>query len=206
MPPGPVWVWLLTIALVFIVGILVGVGRFLDRRHLPSTPADAALVFGTGVPWKAESRLRTALWLHERGHARHFIVSGGVPMNEEPSLTEAEWLRARLIAHGVPADRVHMENRATNTAENVELAWPIMEALGVRSIVLVMSDFEGIRAHLTATRAWLGRGLAIDDWHARSNGHWHRWTWWLTREGWRLTWYTVPRLFRYRLLPYLRQR
>jgi len=206
MPLGPVWVWILAIALVSVICGLVGIGRFLDRRSLPSTPADAALVFGTGVPWKAESRLRAALWLHERGLACHFIVSGGVPMKEHPSMTEAEWLRARLIDRGVAPERVHMENRATNTAENVELAWPIMDALGVRSVVLVMSDFEGIRAHLTARRAWVGRGLRIDDWHARSEGHWHPWTWWLSPEGWHLTWYTVSRLFRYRLLRYLRQR
>jgi hypothetical protein len=66
-----------------------------------------------------------------------------------------------------------------------------------------MSDFEGIRAHLTARRAWIGHDIEVYDVHAASVGHWNPWTWWLTPEGWRLTWYTVPRLFRYRLLSYL---
>jgi hypothetical protein len=65
-----------------------------------------------------------------------------------------------------------------------------------------MSDFEGLRAHLTAKRAWQGQGIAIYDCHAPSTGHWNPWTWWLTREGRSLTWYTVSRLFRYRLWPY----
>ena len=40
--------------------LLAGVGVFLNRRKLPSTPVDVALVFGTGLDWKAESRVRAA--------------------------------------------------------------------------------------------------------------------------------------------------
>jgi uncharacterized SAM-binding protein YcdF (DUF218 family) len=182
---------------------LVAVGLFLDRRRLPATPADAALVFGTGLEWKATTRWRTAARLYDEGRVTHLVVSGGVRM-KQGTLTEAAWLAERLVEHGVPPDRIFPEDRATNTAENVEFSRPILEARGFTSVVLVMSDFEGIRAHLTAKRAWLGRGIAIFDCHARSTGHWHPLTWWTSREGWHLTWYTVSRLFRYRLLRYLR--
>jgi uncharacterized SAM-binding protein YcdF (DUF218 family) len=184
-------------------GLLAAVGLFLNRRKLPDQPADAALVFGTGLDWKAETRVRAAVAAYNRGLARHLIVSGGVPMPGLGGVTEAEWFRARLLAHGVPSDRIHVENRATNTAENVEFAMPILIAHGWTRVLLIMSDFEGIRAHLTARRAWFGQGMTIYDGHATSTGHWNAWTWWLSREGWHLTWYTVPRLFRYRLVPYL---
>jgi uncharacterized SAM-binding protein YcdF (DUF218 family) len=181
----------------------VGLGIAFDRRRLPSTPADAALVFGCGQEWKVNARLQMALQVYRTDVARHLVVSGGVPMPDGSGLTEAEWLAARLVEAGVPASAVSLENRATNTHENAAFALPMLEALGCRRVVLVMSDFEGIRAHLTARRAWLGRGIEIFDCHAPSPGHWNRWTWWTHPEGWRLTWYTLPRLFRYRLLPYL---
>ncbi len=182
--------------------VLVGMGPFLDRRRLPAAPADAALVFGASTEWKARARWATAAELYHAGVVRHVVVSGGVVV---PGLgiSEAEWLRRGLVAAGVPGERILLEERATHTGENAAFALPILRAHGFRSVVLVMSDFEGIRAHLTARKAWRGYPVRIYDRHAPSPGHWGRRTWWLTREGRRWTRYTVTRLFRYRLLPYL---
>jgi uncharacterized SAM-binding protein YcdF (DUF218 family) len=146
--------------------------------------------------------VRTAAQLFHQGRVRYLIASGGV-LVPGTALTEAAWFRDLLVQSGVPAERILLEPRATNTAENAAYALPIILAQGFHSVVLVMSDFEGIRAHLTAKRAWQGRAIAIYDCHAPSAGHWSPWTWWLSREGWSLTWYTLPRLFRYRLLGYL---
>jgi len=191
--------------LLTLVVLAIALGHAIALHRPPPTPADVALVFGCGQPWKALARCRHAQSLYQRGLARHLIVSGGVPMHADARL-EADWFADWLIAHGVPPADISREPRATNTHENVAFAWPIIAARGARSVVLVMSDFEAIRAHLTARRAWWGQPVQIYDDHAPSPGHWHRWTWWLSGEGWRLTWYTVPRLFRYRLLPYLWRR
>jgi uncharacterized SAM-binding protein YcdF (DUF218 family) len=117
--------------------------------------------------------------------------------------TEAAWFRDALIQSGVPDEHILVEDQATNTAENAAYALPIIRAQRFQSIVLVMSDYEGLRAHLTAKRAWAGQGVTIYDCHAPSVGHWDPWSWWLSREGWSLTWYTVTRLVRYRLWRYL---
>jgi uncharacterized SAM-binding protein YcdF (DUF218 family) len=185
-----------------LLAALVGLGQLLDRRRLPPGPADVALVFGTGLRWKALARVGMAARLFHQGRVRFLIVSGGV-LVPGTTMTEADWFRAALIARGVPDERIIAEARATNTAENVGYALPLIRARRFRSVVLVMSDFEGLRAHLTAKRAWQGQGIAIYDCHAPSSGHWNAWTWWLSREGWRLTCYTAPRLFRYRLWGYL---
>ncbi|BCS34252.1 hypothetical protein TBR22_A34810 [Luteitalea sp. TBR-22] len=183
----------------------VVLGWSLDVYNPPAMPADVALVFGCGEPWKADARLRQALAVHQAGLAPHLIVSGGVRMPGRAT-TEAEWFRDWLVERGVPPERVHLENRATNTAENAEFSWPILEAHGWRRVILVMSDFEGLRAHLTARRAWLGKDVTLYDMHASSAPRWSRWGWWTSAEGWRLTNHTVPRLFRYGLLPYLWRR
>jgi uncharacterized SAM-binding protein YcdF (DUF218 family) len=185
-----------------ILGVLIGLGNFFNRRQLPMTPVDAALVFGTGLAWKAQSRCATAAEVFQRGLVRYLIVSGGV-LVPSTNIPEAVWFRDQLLRHGVPADRIMLEPHATNTAENASFALPMIIAHQFTSVILIMSDFEGIRAHLTAKRAWRGHGITIYDYHAPSPGYWHPWTWWLTRRGWRLTWYTLPRLFRYRLWPYL---
>lgn len=187
---------------VSVIAALVALGHFLNRRRLPGEQADAALVFGCGELWKREARCATAAALFRRGLVRWLVVSGGVtvPGTEQ---TEALWFRDNLAARGVPTGRILLECRATNTAENAANALPILKGRGLAQVVLVMSDFEGIRAHLTAKRAWRGQGITIYDYHAPSAGHWNAWTWWLTPEGWSLTFYTVPRLFRYRLLRYL---
>jgi uncharacterized SAM-binding protein YcdF (DUF218 family) len=185
-----------------ILGMFIALGHFLNRRRLPPGPVDAALVFGTGLAWKAQARCATAAQLFHRGLVRSLIVSGGV-LVPGTYMTEAEWFREQLVARGVPADRILLESRATNTAENAAFSLPIIETHRFASVVLVMSDFEGVRAHLTAKRAWRGRAIAIYDYHAPSPGYWSPWTWWLRPAGWRLTCYTLPRLFRYRLWPYL---
>ncbi|HEX7242531.1 MAG TPA: YdcF family protein [Longimicrobiaceae bacterium] len=185
-----------------VLGGLSALGRFLDRRRLPppGEPADAALVFGAGAEWKARSRCETAAGLYRRGTVRNLVVTGGAPVE---GVTEAERFRRMLVGLGVPAERIFTEDRAANTAENCTRSLPVLREHGFRSVVLVMSDFEGIRAHLTARRAWSGEGIRIYDAHAPSPGRWSRHGWWLTREGRRWTWHTVSRLFRYRLLPHL---
>lgn len=185
-----------------LIAALVSIGHILNRRRLPASSADAALVFGTGLPWKALARINTAAQLFHRGRVDYLIVSGGV-LVPETTLTEAAVFRRALVSRGVPDDRILLETQATNTAENAAYALPIIQARHFRSVVLIMSDFEGLRAHLTAKRAWQGQGLTIYDYHAPSAGHWNPWTWWLSREGWGLTWYTVSRLFRYRLWRYV---
>jgi uncharacterized SAM-binding protein YcdF (DUF218 family) len=185
-----------------LLAALVSFGHMLNRRRLPSTTADAALVFGTGLPWKAHARISTAAQLFRQERVRYLIVSGGVTM-PGTTVTEAAWFREALIGHGVPAARILLESQATNTAENASYALPIIQAQRFQRVVLVMSDFEGMRAHLTAKRAWAGQALTIYDYHAPSAGHWNPWTWWLSPEGWSLTWYTVSRLVRYRLWRYL---
>lgn len=192
----PVLIFLLLVGF-----ILMGVGHLLNKQNLPGFQADAALVFGTGLAWKAETRWKHAAQLYHQGLARYIIVSGGVIV---PNLqqTEAEWFRENIMDLGIPDEYILLENRATNAAENAAFVLPIIQQHKFKTVILVMSDFTGLRAHLTAERAWLGQDLKIFNSHASSGSHWNQWTWWLSLEGWRLTMYVVKRLFKYRLLQY----
>jgi len=196
--------WLISLVLCVVLSTFFGVGFLLQKNNLPPETADVALVFGTGLPWKARARWSHAATLFEEHLVKNIIVSGGV-LVKQLGITEAEWFRKELLALDVPAEKIWLENRATNAAENVAFSRPILLEQGFTSLVLVMSDFAGLRAHLTAKRELHGGGFEIYNSHAPSTGHWSPWTWWLTKEGWQLTKYVVVRLFRYRLLPYLWQ-
>ncbi len=190
----------LTVLFTLII-LFIGTGHLLNKRDLPTHPADVALVFGTGLGWKAEARWIHAVQLYHQGMVRYVIVSGGVIV---PNLqqTEAEWFRSNLMDLGVPSKHILLENRATNTAENASFALTTIQQHEFKTVILVMSDFTGLRAHLTAKRAWMGSNIKIYNSHAPSGSHWNQWTWWLSRDGWHLTMYVVRRLFRYRLLQY----
>ena len=184
-----------------IIGLLMILGHLLNKQNLPDSQVDAILVFGTGLNWKAKARWSHAAKLFKAGLARYIIVSGGVIVPDH-SKTEAEWFRDNLILSGVPEEFILIESQATNAAQNASYALPILQQQNFRSVILVLSDFTGLRAHLTAKRAWQGTSIEIYNSHASSGSHWNPWTWWFKRESRLLTNYVVARLFRYKLLRY----
>jgi hypothetical protein len=65
--------------------------------------------------------------------------------------TEAELFGATAVEHGVPADRLVLENRSTNTAENVTLSLTMLEARGIQlasALLITIPPFQR-RASLT---------------------------------------------------------
>ena len=109
-----------------IFALLMILGHLLNKQKLPASQADAALVFGTGLLWKARPRWTHAAKLYHQEKVRYLIVSGGVKV-PNTTQTKAEWFRDHLVKLNVPPDRVLMENQATNAAENVEFALPIIQ-------------------------------------------------------------------------------
>jgi len=116
------------------------------------------------VPPLLRARLDTALeqyrlW-EERGRAVTLIPSGGQGPDE--SRPEGEAMGEYLLAHGVPADRVIVEDRAVNTRENLEFSRALMDDPQAEAIV-VTNNFHvfraailcrqiGLRAHVYGSR------------------------------------------------------
>lgn len=87
---------------------------------------------------------------------------------------------------GISSEHILLENQATNAAENASFALPIIQQHKFKTVILVMSDFTGLRAHLTAKLVWTGTEIEIYNSHASSGSHWNQWIWWLSQEGWHL--------------------
>lgn len=116
-----------------------------------ATPADVGIVLGAAM-WGdrpspgLQERLRLSLMDYEAGKFEYFIVTGGLdkPGNR---YTEAEGMAIYLEEHGVPRDKILLENNATSTYENLKLSQDIMEEHGLSTALIMTHTFHGNRAY-----------------------------------------------------------
>ena len=102
----------------------------------PISQADAILVLGG----ESQARPVTAASLYREGVAsKVFIIGRG----------DHEANRRALVSGGVPEDRISIERESKSTLENAEFAKPLLEAAGVRRVLLVTSSFHARRALAT---------------------------------------------------------
>ena len=119
---------------------------FLDDKN-PS--ADIALVFGTWNAW-SES-VEKAAKLYKNGFVPKIIVSGGV--NPTNGVIEGNLMVIELEKLSVPKKDILIENRSTNTLENVLFSIAIIDKeLGlqnVHTITAVVKNYHARRALMT---------------------------------------------------------
>lgn len=102
----------------------------------PIPRADAIVVLGG----ESQGRPVAAVRLYREGIAdRVFIIGTG----------DHETNRRALLKGGVPEDRITIEKTSKTTLENAEFAKPLLEASGVRRVLLVTSSFHARRALAT---------------------------------------------------------
>jgi len=114
----------------------------------PPAAADAIVVFAGGVGESgragggAQERLRQAVDLYKGGYAPYLVLSSGYVY----SFREADSMRALAIAEGIPASVIVLEERATNTYQNVRFVDEILRDHRWRRILLVSSPYHMRRA------------------------------------------------------------
>ncbi len=122
--------------------------------------ADAIIVLGAqvhrdGRPSAAlRGRVRRAVALYHAGYAPRLIVTGGVG---ESGIAEAAVMEAIAVAHGVPADAIVLEARATRTLESAQAVGALVRAAGWRSVIVVSDPFHLWRSALL----FRAEGLAV---------------------------------------------
>lgn len=142
-------------------------------------PADLILVFGSARPEKAER----AAQLYRDGHAPRLLCVGGDKRGT--GKPEAEALKERLIALGLPAEAIWTEPRSLGTLENVLMAVPLVEDLigwkHMAAVICVSSPLKTKRLKQVLARH-IPRDVKIvlcpDD---RQDVN--RENWWISGEG-----------------------
>ena len=118
------------------------------RMASPPMHADAIVVFAGGVGENGKAgggtpeRLNEAVDLYHAGYAPYLVFSSGYIY----SFREAESMRESAVAKGVPASAIVLEERATNTYQNVKFVDEILRDHKSTSILLVTSPYHMRRA------------------------------------------------------------
>ena len=154
-----------------ILFVLIGIGVLIGLSVLTAVcvsagmrfetkPSDCIVVLGCHVwmdgrmshalQYRCESALEA--W---KGGIASVIIACGAQGDNEPC-TEAEAIRHWLVQKGVPEDAVIVEDRSTNTRENLENARAIMAKRGFGTAAVCTSNY-----HLSRS-LWLARDLGID--------------------------------------------
>jgi uncharacterized SAM-binding protein YcdF (DUF218 family) len=126
----------------------------------PAGEADAILVLGSSDVRPGEWGARLCL----DGRAPILVFSGarGRYTRDWP-LAEAATYAAAAVAMGVPRERIVLEDRSTNTGENILFTRRLFEERGAvpRRWILVQTPFMERRAVNTFRRYWPDREVAV---------------------------------------------
>jgi hypothetical protein len=135
-------------------------------------------IFVLGSSKAAEYRLPKALELYQSGRAGKLLFSGGVVWAPE-KLCEAELLKEKALALGIPSADILVENQSLHTKENVLASLLILDREfnlhKMKRILIVTASYHMRRAHLTMETympGWIQYSLCpVDDILTRE-GNW----------------------------------
>lgn len=142
-------VWLFTF--VYIEGLIV-INSSADK----DMPVDYLIVLGAGLKGDQislallERMEKSTEYLNKHSDVT-VVVSGGQGIGE--TITEAEAMKRYLVSHGIAADRIIIEDKATSTMENFKFS---REKLSMKTnkikVAVITNDFHLFRAKMLAKR------------------------------------------------------
>ncbi len=146
------------VAILAFILFCIGEGAVISGvLHQDEEPADYLIVLGAGLrgdrlSLTLKQRLDQALAVYQ---GEYIVVTGGQGPNED--LPEGEAMAAYLIEQGVDPTRILVENRSTNTHENLEFARKIIESHSEKplfdcKVKIITSDYHCARGVLLAKR------------------------------------------------------
>ena len=117
---------------------------WMHTASLKAGPADALIVLGyrcdhDEIHPLLKDRLDTVLDLAAKYDYKRIIVSGGAVASK---LTEAEIMQRYLVEHGIPAEKILLENRSRNTVHNAINSSILMQQHGLNTCILVSNSFH----------------------------------------------------------------
>ena len=104
-----------------------------DFMHMNHQPEPADVIVGFGCYDEDIPKRCAELW--HQGYAPYVCFSGGLGRNTSGIWTgsEAERFAAIAIAEGVPEERIILEKKSTNSADNLIFTPKVLEKVGVKA-------------------------------------------------------------------------
>ncbi len=156
--PAEIGRWLLT-AIVFallaagLLAVSLVAAIYWQARSDQTRPVDAIVVLGTaqfnGRPGAVlQARLNRAIEAYRAGTAPLIVATGGRASGD--AFTEAEAARDYLIAHGIPAASILMENEGRDTWDSLGGVASLLKERGLSRTLMVSDGFHLFRVKLMA--------------------------------------------------------
>lgn len=134
-----------------------------DYHHMNHEPAKSDCILALG-----SHDLRVAdraAELYREGWAPLVIMSGGLGNFTQDmwTETEADQFAAIAIQKGVPADAVLIENKSTNTGENILFTQQLLKEKGLdpQNFIVVQKPYMERRSYATFKKHWPDKSLLV---------------------------------------------
>ncbi|MCP4538804.1 MAG: YdcF family protein [Chloroflexi bacterium] len=166
--------------------------QYLDVHTAAPQSADFAFVFGT----RRSEPAHIAADLFRRSVVRYVVLCGGE--NRFTGVNEANMHLGILFRNSVPRNCIIVEEKSTNTLENVVFARPKMEkCIELRNIksVLVVTKWYHCRRVMMTLKRHLPQGIRYFT-ASYEPADVTRSNWWLSEEGRKRVlkeWHNIPR-------------
>lgn len=168
------WVMGTILTLVFLAAVIVsgviGAGFFLSPQD-PLEKADAIVTISGG---ETRQRVAEAVTLYNKSWAPLLIMSGAA---RDAKLSNAVAMKQIAVSMGVPADKILVEEAATNTLDNAKFVRDIIKEKKFTKIILVTSPYHQRRASVAFTKALKGLPVKIIN-HSSTDSVWRKNGWW----------------------------
>ena len=144
---GGLW-RLFVLLLLWLLGVAAWIIWVGDRDQ--AAPADAIIVLGAAAydakPSPVfEERIRHGLDLYRQGYAPKLIFTGGFG-GAGARFSESQVARRYALKQDIPAQDILIENRSRTTRQNLIEAKRLMDAHGMRRVILVSDPLHMARA------------------------------------------------------------
>lgn len=111
-------------------------------------------VHGTQPSLMLQRRLKAALSYLEENPSAKAVLSGGKGPGE--AITEAQCMFEYLTEHGISKNRLYLEDKSENTAQNIEYSKEILQTFQTETeIAIITNEFHQYRASILAKKAGL---------------------------------------------------
>lgn len=153
---------LVIIKFLFLAGVLVCVilGAVIGVFGISAKPkkSDSIIILGCQVKGTTLStflkeRLDRGIELYKEGFAEYIIVAGGQGPGED--ITEAEAMKRYLVTKGIEESKIIMEDKSSNTMENLRYAKEIMKEKNLDTAIIVSNKYHLKRASIMAKKVGL---------------------------------------------------
>lgn len=102
--------------------------------------------------------------LYKKGFAPKILFSGGFGnVTKDWKVSEAEQLTERAVSLGVPRHDIFVENKASNTGENIRFGYELLQLSNyeVKRMILVQKPYMERRTFATFMAQWPGDAIEI---------------------------------------------